>query len=151
MKRQAEPARTLEQYAKAEAPAPEVVINRVALSAVELDALGGGIAPGRYWYDRASGFWGREGSPIEGQTLAGMNLGGPLRADASNGSAGMFINGRELTMLDVMWLTPQGASFPSRIWMDETGAYGEEGGPPLGQITLKGPSQVERGLFSPWS
>ncbi len=55
------------------------------------------IPPGRYWYDAISGAWGREGEPIAGQMLAGLSLGGPLQANASRGSSGVFINGRQIT------------------------------------------------------
>ena len=72
-------------------------------------AVFGGIPPGRYWYDKTSGLWGREGMPVEGQTLPDMNLGGALRSDASGGASGVFLNGRELPALELLSLNPPGA------------------------------------------
>ena len=96
------------------------------------------IAPGRYWYDRISGAYGREGSPIAGQMIAGLELGGPLRSDASGGTSGVFINGRQVTVgekayLEQLCLTPIA---PARYWILFNGIGGIEGGPPsfnLGQ------------------
>src|SRR6266540_1234336 len=57
-----------------------------------------------YWYDAMSGAWGYQGGPTAGFTLPGIRLGGMLRADASNGNTGVFINGRELHFQDVIGL-----------------------------------------------
>ncbi len=56
----------------------------------------GTIPSGRYWYDPVSGLWGNDGGPSSGQIMAGLPLGGSLRADASGGGTGVFINGREI-------------------------------------------------------
>jgi hypothetical protein len=39
--------------------------------------------------------------PIAGQMMPGLRLGGALRANASRGDSGVFINGRELTKREV--------------------------------------------------
>lgn len=57
------------------------------------------IQDGAYWYDRCTGAWGVQGGPTVGFIYAGMNLGGPLRADASNGNTGVWINGRQLHIM----------------------------------------------------
>lgn len=88
------------------------------------------IPPGDYWYDKVSGGWGLEGGPTLGFTLPGMDLGGPLHADASRGDTGVFINGRELPMPDVLGL--QQLSVPvmrGRWWIDSAGNAGVEGNP----------------------
>ena len=48
------------------------------------------LKPGRYWYDPVSGLWGTEKGLAAGQIHPGMKLGGPLKADASGGSTGVF-------------------------------------------------------------
>lgn len=115
------------------AVATEVVVNGVTLDEPTRRALerlqGIAVQPGRYWYDRVSGAWGAEGGPAAGQVAAGMPLGGPLRADASRGTTGVFVNGRELHALDLAALrrcTPVPAG---RYWMQGDGIGGREGGP----------------------
>jgi len=89
------------------------------------------IPPGRYWYDPVSGAYGREGQPITGQMLAGLALGGRLQADASHGTSGVYINGRQITQgekafLERMCQTPV---VPGRYWILANGLGGYEGGP----------------------
>lgn len=117
-------------------------VNGVALSADTLRALQRAypvaIAPGRYWYDRISGAWGREGQPIAGQMIAGLDLGGPLRSEASRGSSGVHINGRHITAGEKAYLEQlcQVPIAPARYWILFNGIGGFEGGPPnfnLGQ------------------
>ena len=98
------------------------------------------IGPGRYWYDPVSGAWGMEGGPIAGQMLPGLRLGGPLRADASRGTSGVFINGRELTHGEKSYLeqacrTPV---YPARYWVNGYGIGGLEGAPPSFNLALCG-------------
>ena len=90
------------------------------------------IRPGRYWYDPVSGAWGLEGGPIAGQMLPGLRLGGRLRADASRGTSGVFINGRQLTHGEKSYLerTCRTAVYPGRYWVNGYGIGGFEGAPP---------------------
>ena len=78
-----------------------IFVNSMALAADTVQALQRlypvPIAPGRYWYDAVSGAYGIEGGPVTGQMSPGLRLGGALRADASAGTSGVFINGRQLT------------------------------------------------------
>jgi hypothetical protein len=64
-----------------------VVVNGEALSPQLVRALETQyrtpLQPGRFWYDRVSGLWGREGGPSQGQIHPGLDLGGPLAAGAS--------------------------------------------------------------------
>jgi hypothetical protein len=113
-----------------------VVVNGRPLTPQELAAVGDGVPPGNYWYDSMSGLWGHAGGPTEGQVRAGLMIGGPLQADASNGDTGVFINGRQLPMIEVAWLRQLGPVSPGRAWLTGQGVYGLEGGPPLGQIVL---------------
>jgi hypothetical protein len=128
--------------ATAQIPSPRaVVINQVRIPDDTLrvlqQRLGTAIASGRYWYDNMTGAWGKEGGPTLGFTLAGLNLGGPLRADASNGNTNVFINGRELHQLDVMGLQQiTGVVLPGRYWVDAQGYGGYEGGPPMFNLKM---------------
>lgn len=99
--------------------------------------------PGRYWYDATSGAWGFEGREAGGFILPGHGL-GPLSPDASGGNTGVFINGRQLNMIEAMRLQQTfGAVYPGRWWLDgRTGYWGMEGNPiPLGNVTAALQSQ----------
>ncbi len=118
------------------------------------------IPNGRYWYDAFCGAWVNEGGPMRGLTLAGLNLGGPLRADASRGRTGVFINGRQLHKLDVMALKQLGPVLPGRYWVDAWGSVGYEGGPALFNLiqvararsaaSNRGGSGRRRSVLSTW-
>jgi len=89
------------------------------------------IPPGRYWYDAISGAYGRDGEPIAGQMIPGLTLGGALAADASRGTSGVFINGRQLTggetaYIEQLCRTPVALG---RYWVLATGVGGYEGQP----------------------
>ena len=116
-----------------------VFINGVRLSDKEVEALEQiyrvRLQDGNFWYDRMTGAWGYWGGPTAGFILPNLNLGGLMPADASNGDTGVFINGRQLHMHDVMRLyqiVP--VVLPGRYWMDAQGNCGYEGGPMLGNI-----------------
>jgi hypothetical protein len=135
--------RLLEQSAPrppAEQAAPRssrsVVINGVPLTDEQLRQLEHRfrlrISDGAYWYDQVSGAWGMQNGPTAGFTQPHLELGGPLRTDASSGDTGVFINGRELHQQDVTalrQLTPY--VIPGRYWVDARGIGGYEGGPPV--------------------
>jgi hypothetical protein len=125
----------------------EVYINGVALSAETRQALEAAyrtpVAPGRYWYDPISGAWGGEGGPAGGLIHPGLKLGGPLRADASRGNTGVFINGRQLHILDVAALSRCTAVIPGRYWVLASGVGGFEGGPAIFNLaTLCNPQRA---------
>lgn len=108
-----------------------VVVNGVQLSDADARALG---APaGRYWYDARSGLWGHEGGPAAGIASPGLQLGGPLRADASGGATRVFVNGRALHPSDLAWLesTLQVRVPAGHYWLDARGDFGQQGGPAL--------------------
>ena len=93
-------------------------------------AYGVPIQAGRYWYDAVSGVWGLDGGPAQGQIHPNLQLGGPLRADASKGNTRVFVNGRELHLMDVMALRRCTPVIPGRYWVLANGIGGYEGGPP---------------------
>ncbi len=102
-------------------------------SSIALQQHYGHIPSGHYWYDTVSGLWGKKGEPASGQIHAGLSLGGSLRPGASHGNTGVFINGRELPVQEVLFLQQVIGSpvAPGRYWLDAWGNAGYEGGPPL--------------------
>jgi hypothetical protein len=128
-----------------------VIVNGVGVPAKTVQALekayGVPIAPGRYWYDDFSGAWGAEGGPIVGQLLPGLKLGGPLKANASRGNTGVFINGRELTMAEVLGLQQacRTAVQRGRYWVNAAGIGGYEGGPAVFNLAACGAGSAPRG------
>jgi hypothetical protein len=100
----------------------------------------GTLPDGEYWYDPRSGAAGRWGGPALALLPAGLDLGGPLPANASGGGSGrltgVFINGRELHPADVAGLMALlGQVWPGRWWVDGQGNFGAEGSPvPIGNL-----------------
>ena len=81
-----------------------VRINDVELSQGQVDQLAlayqSPVRPGDYWYDRKTGAWGIKCGPGLAIGVANLDMGGKLKADASCGNTGVFVNGRELHQLD---------------------------------------------------
>ena len=115
-----------------------VFVNRVELDVEVVQILaanGVRVVPGDYWYDAFSGLYGVMGGPGVGFTYPGLELGGPLPADASGGGTGVFVNGRELHPMDVsLLMSLLGPVYPGRYWLRYDGYYGWEGGPPVGNL-----------------
>lgn len=82
--------------------------------------------PGNYWYDRVTGAFGLKGGPLTGIGVPGLSLGGTLKANASGGGTGFFINGRELHPSDVAGLQTFMTPMQGRYWMDAYGNFGYE-------------------------
>jgi hypothetical protein len=148
---------------RAEKVARAVKINGRALTAAQLQTLEqlersmGRLADGAYWYDARTGASGRWGGPTLAFLPAGMDLGGPLPADASGGGSGqvtgVFVNGRELHPLDVAMMQQLvGQVWPGRWWVDAQGNFGLEGGPPVGNLVVLARSRRQSGSGSKaWS
>ena len=113
--------------------ARNVTVNGQRLSAEELARLEQTyrvrIVDADYWYDNLNGAWGIKGGPTRGFIYSGLNLGGPLAANASGGGSGVFVNGRELHPLDVSGLERCTQVTPGRYWVGPDGIGGYEGGP----------------------
>ena len=126
-----------------------VMMNGTALTETDIASLerayGVPVQPGRYWYDKTSGLWGLEGGALAGQIHPGLNMGGPLRADASQGNTGVFINGRELPMQEVQFLQQLGPVLPGRYWMNAQGVGGMEGGPAIFNVGTAIAAQQKKG------
>ena len=85
-----------------------------------------------YWYDRVLGAWGVKGGPTLGLIAPGLDLGGPLQAEASDGETQIFVNGRELHLYDALALQRiTGPIMPGRYFITAQGLAGFEGGAPL--------------------
>ena len=115
--------------------AGRVMINGKALPrAIRVALLRRGvrIASGRYWYDRRSGAWGFQGGPTRGIITAGLRMGGRLKANASRGRSGVYINGRQLTYTEARTLRRLVRTLPrGSYWVDRWGNAGRVGGPAL--------------------
>lgn len=127
----------VERPADGKASAARLRVNRVAIPDDQIRAFesryGVVIPRGDFWYDNVSGAWGIDGGPTRGFTTPGMTLGGPLPADASRGDTGVFINGRELPVQDVVGLQQMGVPVArGRWWVDGQGNFGFEGIPVAG-------------------
>lgn len=115
--------------------AGRVIINGKALSRTVRRALarrGLRISAGRYWYDRRSGAWGHAGGPIRGVITAGLRGGGRLKANASRGRSGVYVNGRQLTWAEALYMRRLVRYLPrGSYWVDRWGNAGRVGGPAL--------------------
>lgn len=107
-----------------------IIVNGQPLTMQQAVAYGIQLAPGRYWYDPISGFWGIEGQGYADQAPPFMQIGGPLRPNASNGSTGVFVNGREIVHGELAQLQAACGSVPTgHYWLTHELLAGPIGGP----------------------
>jgi len=110
----------------------QVIVNGTALDQQQLAMLQHTYnvipRPGNYWYDARSGLYGVVGYPAWGFMLPGHKL-GRLQSNVSNGTSGVFINGRQLPQSEwVVWSQMLGYLIqPGRYWLDSNGNAGYEG------------------------
>jgi hypothetical protein len=113
-----------------------VFVNGAALSNATQQRLRGDYGiyfeDGRFWYDDRSGLAGLEEQPPAGILPPGLALGGALDASASSGDSGTFINGRELSSAEVLYLSQLGDVYAVHYWLDADGSFGLEPDPNLG-------------------
>lgn len=129
-----------EETTQRPAPAPadvsleltDVIFNGRALTRAELAELQAlykvKARAGKYWYDAKSGLYGKIGWAASGFMYPGHNL-GPLASNASRGTTGIYINGRNVTTREVYVLS-QLAGVPiarGHYWLDASGNAGYEG------------------------
>jgi len=91
---------------------------------------------GNFWYDTRSGLWGVVGRESFG-TLRPGHAWGRLSPEASKGTTGVFINGRQINLAEAMYIRSLlGSVMPGRWWLDgSTGYFGLEGySAPVGNL-----------------
>jgi hypothetical protein len=116
----------------AQAGKTQTIINGVTLTAQQKQAFtrmyGTPPLAGNFWYDSRSGLWGVIGREAFGIIRPGHDF-GKLAPDASRGTTGVFINGRQINMAEALYIRNLlGSVIPGRWWLDgATGYFGLEG------------------------
>jgi hypothetical protein len=132
-----------------------VIVNGRELSAKELARIeadyGIHLNKADYWYDPVLGAWGVRGSPTLGFIAAGLKLGGPLHANASAGTTGVFVNGRQLPAADLLALQQlTGPIVPGRYFITAQGLSGYEGGVPQWNLAAMAAQSGGSGGSNTW-
>ncbi|XP_052179663.1 extra-large guanine nucleotide-binding protein 1-like [Diospyros lotus] len=87
------------------------------------------LRPGNYWYDKVSGFWGKEGQKPCQIISAQLAVGNSIMRNASNGNTNVLINNREITEAELRLLKFAGIHCEGNphFWVSPDGSYQEEG------------------------
>ncbi|KAJ9551805.1 LOW QUALITY PROTEIN: hypothetical protein OSB04_015850 [Centaurea solstitialis] len=87
------------------------------------------LRPGSYWYDKLSGFWGKEGKSPCQIISPHLSVGAPIMENASNGTTKVKINNRVITRVERLMLKYAGVNYEGspHFWVSHDGSYQEEG------------------------
>lgn len=87
------------------------------------------LRPGRFWYDKVSGFWGKVGEKPSQIITSQLTVGYQIRQDASNGNTKVLINSREITKPELQMLKIAGIHCEGNphFWVTADGSYQHEG------------------------
>ncbi|XP_041990615.1 extra-large guanine nucleotide-binding protein 1-like isoform X1 [Salvia splendens] len=87
------------------------------------------LKPGKYWYDKVSGFWGKEGEKPSQIITAELAIGYQIAEDASNGDTNVLINNRRITKAELWMLQAAGINCEGHIhfWLTADGSCMHEG------------------------
>lgn len=87
------------------------------------------LRPGKYWYDKVSGFWGKEGHKPCQIISPQLAVGDTIKRDASKGNTNILINNREITPVELFLLKLAGINCEGSVcfWLSADGSCQEEG------------------------
>ncbi len=111
----------------------QVIVNGLILDQDQLNSLqatyGVTPLPGNYWYDSRSGMYGNIGGAATNVMYPNHNF-GVLSSNASYGTSGLYVNGRQLTTEEAYLLASlfgYSSPLPGSYWLDANGDIGVEG------------------------
>ncbi|KAL3350659.1 hypothetical protein AABB24_023205 [Solanum stoloniferum] len=87
------------------------------------------LRPGKYWYDKVSGLWGKEGHKPCQIISPQLAVGDTIKKDASKGNTNIVINNREITRVELYMLKLAGINCEGDVcfWLSADGSCQEEG------------------------